>query len=239
MSKAEKATAKAAELAAQKEARQAQFLSYFAAAMKQSGVCDAIAAQLKAAKDDLSQILDLASAAGHLKTEIRDLMADAKAPRKDLQAKQNRMNEYRRWLGQPVEQTQTDIEAWTKTPVEVRDQDYWNRIGYNDGLYGRDAEPPEDMEPRFGPHYLAGWNEGQARLIWAQHIKNMPKAEPAPKVEEDAGPTHPSEVTRDEIDEARAALDKLGEQAAEDDFEAWEEELAARRGAVDYDPEAI
>lgn len=218
---------------AQQAAEEAQLRSYMAAFLPMQTKIEKIAAELKAAKDEMADTMTIAaqSLRGTTKAEIKQLIKESRMPRKDLQEVADRMARYRRALALPTEMSPDMIEKLNATPVEVRDELYWEAEGYARGIRGEGGGAPDGMEARFGPHFSTGWDNAQARRaadLTAIAALKPKMAAPPPAAPVDDGPAHPSDVTKESVEKAKAALANIGKKASPpaDDFEAPEDELA-------------
>jgi len=93
-----------------------------------------------------------------------ELLADLATSVKDLEEAERVRTLLRTDWDLPVG---TQLDLFDRMPQEARDEAWAKSVGYRDGLRGDPCMMPTDMEPRFGPAYGSGWNDGQEKLMWA------------------------------------------------------------------------
>lgn len=130
------------------------------------GPLAAAQAKLKEEKGKLKDLRQLAKADGLVLKELDEAVEDARTERVDLVAKETRRRLYRQWLGLPFEQGDL-FEEHKGTPSLAREQLRWKAIGNTEGRLGRPRVAPEDCPSNMEPHFLAGYDEGQAALMKA------------------------------------------------------------------------
>lgn len=188
-------------------------------------------APLKAAQDRRKVIIGLGKAAGFTAAELKARLEEMKVPSRDMAERAARERKHRRWLG-IIEPEQADLMTGTSAPQETKDEAHWAGEGFKAGLRQLQATPPTEVPERFVQAYMKAHERGLNEVLAA----NVPgQSRLAKQAEEDYAADNP-EVDLDAAAKALKKSDfmKVG-QAAEESFEASEEELALQAGRPERD----
>lgn len=120
-------------------------------------------AKLDAERAVLNDLFHKAKVDKFTRKELREVLDDSAAVRRDLQAVEERRAKLRGWAGLPVG-AQGDL--FDRLPEEVKDEQAYEGTGYSAGLRGDPGVVPEDISPRFVQAWMRGWNAGQEKLAW-------------------------------------------------------------------------
>lgn len=216
------------------EAEEAQMLSVISKLRALQIPIDEAKATLAEAKAQYDEVVRLAGIAGFKKYELKELLDDLGAKRRDLSEQEERRARFRTYLGLPsgISETQQDMNI----PETARDEIFWEGDGYTCGVRGTDPVPPVEAGVH-GQAWMKGYHNGQKRNAWAASAS---KVEPAPPV-----PPEEKEPTRAELKaqerRAKESLENLPPAAPDNDvestpetppgadgFEATPEELSAQ-----------
>lgn len=210
-----------------KEAQQAQLLSYIAKLRAQQIPIDEAKAVLAEAKAQYDETMRLAGVAGFKKFELKELLEDLGAKRRDLSDQEQRRTEFRNWLGLPAGKSDEQLDLEARMPATARDEAFWRGDGYTAGLRGDVCKPPTDT----GVHaqaWMEEWGRGQAKL--AMSLNPKPAIAPPP-TEEREKTTAELKAEEKRVKAALEALPGSGQDATPDDgFEASPEELQGQIG---------
>lgn len=243
LSPEEKAKRAAEEKAQREEAEAIQLMSIVARIKQALPEVETARAALKGAQEKVNDIFRAAKAQSKdfERGRIMELVEDSKAEsRRDVTRNEAVRARFRRLMGLPVgdiAQDQLDLEA--RLPEVERDGQYWQSVGYTDGVSGAPSNPPmECVKAGHGNRYDQGWKDGQTILAVNMDKAQRRAAPPvAPKPEEtevERRAREAKETAKAKESLANLGKDKLpddpkavGAQAAAD-FEADQAELAAQ-----------
>lgn len=153
-----------AALTAEQEAR-ALRIHHVSKLVAQKRLVDKAKALLDEQRDALSDLYKLAKVDTKIdRKQFTALLADMETSRKDLEAAERTRVALRTDWDLPVG---TQMDLFDRMPQEKQDEAWAKSVGYKFGLRGDPCQMPEDIEPRFGPAFLAGHGKGQEELIWA------------------------------------------------------------------------
>jgi hypothetical protein len=208
-----------------KEAQQAQLLSYIARLRAQQIPIDEAKAVLAEAKAQYDETMRLAGVAGFKKFELKELLEDLGAKRRDLTDQEQRRTEFRNWLGLPAGKSDEQLDLEARMPATARDEAFWRGDGYTAGLRGDVCQPPADTGVH-GQAWMEEWGRGQAKL--ALSLSPKPAATAAVQEREKT----PAELKAEEkrVKAALEALPSSGQVPPHDGFEASPEELQGQVG---------
>lgn len=127
----------------------------------QKAKVDAAKVILKAEQDDMTALYRTAKEDGFLRKDLAALLEDTGARLRNLLAEEERRFRYRVALGLPVFGQQQDLFGGDETPVEAKDELFWEGEGYLNGRRGAPCEIPEDCPPRFHAAFMRGDAKGQ------------------------------------------------------------------------------
>lgn len=178
---------------------------------------EAKSAELKALKDQRTDIFRAAKAAyGFVRKEIEDLIADSKVgARKDVEEAEARRRRFRIAMGLPVGLTDQEQELQARLPDVEKDASWYRAAGYTAGVTGGDLDPPPACVAagHVGP-WSEGVKDGQTILALALKKPKKPTAEP-PKPEPSIADQKAAEAK-----EARKAKEALENMPTRDEIKA-------------------
>lgn len=240
----EKAKRAAEEKAQREEAEAIQLMSIVSRIKQALPEVEEARGKLKAAQEKVNDIFRAAKAQSKdfERGRIMELVEDSKAEsRRDVTRNEAVRARFRRLMGLPVgDATQDQLDLEGRLPDVERDGQYWQSVGYTDGVSGAPSNPPmECVKAGHGNRYDAGWKDGQTILAVNMDKARKVNAPPVQAKEETEVERKAREAK--ETAKAKAALENLGKdqplptdakavgEKAAADFEADQAELAAQK----------
>jgi hypothetical protein len=183
MSPEDKLKAAFAEKKAREEAETIQLMSVVARVKQALPEVEAARVVLKAAQDKVNSILLSAKAQSKEfeRGRIMDLVKDSSpSERRNVQHNEAVRARFRRAMGLPVgDISQEELELHHRLPPVEQDGQYWEGVGYTDGVSGADKDAPlECVKAGHGNRYETGWTNGQKILALAMTKTKAPVAAP-------------------------------------------------------------
>lgn len=142
---------------------EAVFLSHLNKLRVQDNKCAIAKAALDAERSVLNDLFAEAKKDKFTRKELRAILDDGAASRRDLTAEEERRAQLRTWAGLPAG-TQADLFA---LPSPARDEIDAEATGYSMGLRGEDPVMPDVISPNYQQAFLKGWHTAQEKLVLA------------------------------------------------------------------------
>lgn len=223
-------------LRAKEEAERVQLISYVNRLTAQNQDVEAAKVVFDAAKKARTNTFNLAKAAGFPRGELEDRMKEMQRPVFENVEKEVRVSRHRRWLG-CITDEQRAMFTGDETPQSVKDEYHWRSEGYKAGLMGLARAAPDKCPAEHVQAFLKAHESGTTDSL-AAIAANAPKpmrAQAADDFKADNPDVDVAAAARKLKNDPkfmdRTAPPETGAEnpvAADDGFEATEQELAAQ-----------
>lgn len=232
-----------------REEREALYLRHFNAIEAQEAVVEQAKAVFDGAKKNLNALRKTAQGDG-IKLGVFDRARElARLPKHEAVEEILLARDYQEWLGLGF----LGEQGLDATPAAAMDELQAEAEGYLAGLRAELRKPPQDLGQQWHQAWMAGYDRGQERNVWALNPEKEPRrAQPAPEPaaaasapaetedapseaasQPDPAPEPDQEPVQEGEPDAAAVFAAFGQSTegdSDDGFEMSAEELAAQKG---------